>query len=99
MRAHRTSWSTLVFGLIFAAAGVLLITNGVSLITRLDWIVPIFLILVALGLFASALGDRRRPVQDPPAAIPPAPWGAGPEISEAGLPQGGAEASGGAPPA
>ena len=99
MHAHRTSWASLVFGLIFAGAGVLLITNGVSLITRLDWIGPIFLILVALCLFASALGDRPRPVQDPPAAVPPAPWGAGPESSEAGSPQGGAEASGGAPPA
>ena len=44
MHAHRTSWASLAFGLIFAGAGVLLLTNGVSLITRLDWIGPILLL-------------------------------------------------------
>ena len=99
MRRRRTSWSTLVFGLIFAGAGVLLLTNGVSLVTRLDWIGPIFLILVALCLFASAIGDRPRPVQAPLAAVPQAPWGGAPESSGAGSPPGGPEPSGGAPPA
>ena len=98
MRAHRTSWASLVFGLIFAGAGVLLLTNGVSLITRLDWIGPILLILVALCLLASAVGDRPRPVQAP-AAVPPAPWGGVPEDPGGGSSGGGAEAPGGEPPA
>jgi threonine/homoserine/homoserine lactone efflux protein len=99
MRAHRTSWASLVFGLIFAGAGVLLLTNGVSLITRLDWIGPIFLILVALSLLASAVGDRPRPVQAPPAAVPPAPWGGVPERPGGGSSGGEAEAPGGEPSA
>ena len=99
MRLHRTSWSSLVFGLIFAGAGVLLITNGVSLITRLDWIGPIFLILVALCLFASAVGGRPRPVQGTPAAVPPVGWGGAPEDSGTSTPPGGPEPSGGEPPA
>ena len=99
MRRRRTSWSTLIFGLIFAGGGVLLLTNGVGLVTRLDWIVPIFLILVALGLFGSAVGDRPRPGQVPPTAVPPAPWGGAPESSGAGSPPGGPEPSGGEPPA
>jgi hypothetical protein len=88
MRVHRTSWSTLIFGLIFAGGGVLLLTNGVGLVTRLDWIVPIFLILVALLLFASAIGDRARPVQDPPAAVPPSPWGGRAGELQSGHPSG-----------
>jgi hypothetical protein len=99
MHAHRTSWASLVFGLIFAGAGVLLLTNGVSLITRLDWIGPILLILVALCLLASAVGDRPRPVWAPPAAVPPAPWGGVPEGPGGGSSGGGAEAPGGEPPA
>jgi hypothetical protein len=86
-----------VWGVIFAAAGVLLITNGGSLVTQLDWIVPILLILVALGLFASAVGSRPRPVTYPPAGMPPAPWGGTPEGTGAGAPPAGVEGSGGEP--
>ena len=99
MRPHRTSWSSFVWGVIFAAAGVLLITNGVSLVTRLDWIGPILLILVALCLFASAVGSRPRSVQTPPATVPPAPWGGAPEGPGGGSSAGGTEAAGGEPPA
>jgi hypothetical protein len=97
MQPHRISWSSLVFGLLFAGAGVLLITNGVSLVTRLDWIGPIVLILVALCLFASAVGDRARHVQAPPLAVPPVPGAGAPESSGAGTPSAGAEASAGEP--
>jgi hypothetical protein len=99
MHAHRTSWASLVFGLIFAGAGVLLLTNGVSLVTRLDWIGPILLILVAFCLFASAVGSRPRPVQTPLATFPPAPWGVAPESPETGSRPGEPEPSGGEPPA
>ena len=99
MRPHRTSWSSLVFGVIFAAAGVLLVTNGVNLLTRLDWIGPLLLIVVALCLFASAVVDRPRSFQGPPPMAPPATWGGAPQSSAAGSPPGGAETSGGEPPA
>ncbi len=99
MRAHRTCWSSVVWGVIFAAAGVVLITNGVSLVTQLDWIGPIFLILVAFCLFASAMGNRPHPVQLPPVAVAQAPWGGAPESPGAGSPPGGPGPSGGAPPA
>ncbi len=97
MRAPRFCWSSFVFGLIFVGTGVLLLTNGVSLVTRLDWIGPILLIVVALGLFASAVGSRPRPVQYPPAGMPPAPWGGTLESSGAGSPAAGVEGSGGEP--
>ena len=99
MRARRFCWSSFVFGLIFVGAGVLLLTNGVSLITRLDWIGPILLILVAFYLFASAVGSRPRPMQAAPATFPPAPWGGAPESPGTGSPPGEPEPSGGEPPA
>jgi hypothetical protein len=99
MHAHRTSWASLAFGLIFAGAGVLLLTNGVSLITRLDWIGPILLILVALCLLASAVGRRPGPMQTPPATFPPAPWGGAAESARANSPQSATEAAGEEPPA
>jgi hypothetical protein len=99
MRAPRFCWSSFVFGLIFVSAGVLLLTDGVSLVTRLDWIGPILLILVALCLFASAVGRRPRLVQTPPATFPPAPWGGDPESARATSSQVAAEAPGEEPPA
>ena len=99
MRAPRFCWSSFVFGLIFVGTGVLLLTNGVSLVTRLDWIGPILLILVALCLLASAVGRRPGPVPIPPATFPPAPWGGAPESSRTDSPQGATEASGEEPPA
>ena len=73
MRIHRTSWSSLAFGLLFIGVGVLLLTNGVDLATRLDWVGPIFLIVVAFCLIASALADRPRPVPGAPWVAPPPP--------------------------
>ena len=99
MRAPRFCWSSLIFGLIFVGAGVLLLTNGVSLVTRLDWIGPILLIVVAFCLFASAAGSRPRPVPTPPTMFPPAPWGGAPESARAVSPHGAAEEPGGETPA
>lgn len=95
MQTRRFCWSSLVWGVIFTAAGVLLMTNGVGLVTRLDWIVPIFLILVAFGLFASAVGRRPQPVQLSPAAVPPPPWGGTSGAPASGSAPSGVDASGG----
>jgi hypothetical protein len=73
MRPHRTSWGSLVFGLLFIGAGILLLTNGVDLVTRLDWVGPILLIAVAVCLIASAVGDRPRPASGTPIGAPPIP--------------------------
>jgi hypothetical protein len=73
MRSHRTSWASLAFGLLFVGAGVLLLTNGVDLATRLHWVGPIFLIVVAFCLIASAVADRPRPVTGARWSAPAAP--------------------------
>ena len=73
MRSHRTSWGSLGFGLIFIAVGALLLTNSVNLATRLDWVGPIFLIVVAFCLIASAVADRPRLAAGASWSAPPAP--------------------------
>ncbi len=70
MGGHRTSWGSLAFGLVFVGVGALLLTNGVNLATRLDWVGPIFLIVVAFCLIASAVADRPRPAAGAPWSSP-----------------------------
>jgi hypothetical protein len=79
MAGRRTSWTSLAFGLIFIGVGVLLLTSGVDLTTRLHWAGPILLVIVALCLIASALGGRARPAPSAPPVAPSVPpaysWG------------------------
>jgi len=73
MPGRRTSWVSVAFGLIFTGVGALLLTNGADLSTRLHWAGPIFLVVVALCLIASALGGRSRPVAGAPFVAPSVP--------------------------
>ncbi len=93
MRSHRTDWFSLVFGLIFAGGGVLLVTDRSDFVRQLYWVAPVVLIVVALCLIGSALMDRPRPVQGYPAALRE-PWPVQPEHPLAGTPGGGAEPTG-----
>jgi hypothetical protein len=71
MPTHQTSWTCLVSGLLFIGVGVLLLTDQVDLVARLSWVAPIVLIVVAIGLIASAVGGRPGPA--PGASWAPAP--------------------------
>jgi hypothetical protein len=68
MQRHSVDPVSLVFGMLFAAAGGLLLANRFDLLTQVRWLVPLVLIVVALALLGSAswsLG-RRDERGDPP---------------------------------
>jgi hypothetical protein len=54
MQRHPADPVSLVFGMLFAGAGGLLLANRFDLLTQVRWLVPLVLILVALAMLASA---------------------------------------------
>jgi hypothetical protein len=68
MQRHSVDPVSLVFGMLFAAAGGLLLANRFDLLTQVRWLVPLVLIVVALALLGSASWSLRRRDErgDPP---------------------------------
>ncbi len=64
MQRHPVDPVSLVFGLVFAAAGALLLANRLDLLTQARWLVPLLLIVVALAMFASASWSLRHRDED-----------------------------------
>ena len=91
MRGRRTSWSSLVFGLVFIGVGIIVLTDRVDLVTRLRWAGPIFLIVVAFCLIVSVVVDRPRPALGPPVATSSVPLGGPAGRPDAGSHQGAGE--------
>lgn len=59
MRRHPTDVVSFAFGVVFVAAGALLVSDRLALLTDLRWAVPALLIVVALSMFGSLLGRPR----------------------------------------
>ena len=59
MERHPLDSVSLVFGLVFVAAGALLLANRLDLVTQARWAVPVLLILVSLVTLASVWRSGR----------------------------------------
>jgi hypothetical protein len=60
MQRHPTDPISFIFGVLFVGAGVLLLVDRLDLLTRAHLVLPLVLIVVALGMFASASWSLRR---------------------------------------
>lgn len=64
MQRHPVDAVSLVFGLLFAAAGGVLVAGRLDVLTQANWLGPAVLIAVALAMFAAAAWSLRRPAGD-----------------------------------
>jgi hypothetical protein len=60
MPRHSADRISLIFGGVFVGVGGLLLADRLDLLTQAHWVLPLVLILVALGMLASASRSLRR---------------------------------------
>ncbi len=65
MQRHPADAVSLVFGLLFAAAGGVLVAGRLDVLTQANWVLPSLLIAVALAMFAIAAWSLRQPGEGP----------------------------------
>jgi cytochrome c oxidase subunit IV len=60
MQRHPADLISLIFGVLFAGAGSLMLVDRLDLLTQARWILPLLLIVLALAMLASASWSARR---------------------------------------
>ncbi len=65
MKRHRTDTLSLVFGLSFAAAGLVLLAGGDGTLS-LSWVAPLAAVVLGLLLIVAARSSGTEPAAQPP---------------------------------